>query len=277
MKVTIILSGAPGRMCGEIARLLMEPAWRARFDVAPVCFGSAARRGTRLELAPGLHASCESLAYLDSFLASHQSDNAVAVDYSSPDAALENVSAFASVGLPFVMGTTGFDRARAEALVRSSNASAVIAPNMAAPIVALQEALRHVAEVYPNALAGHRLDVWESHQAAKKDVSGTARALIPHFQRLGLVGDESAIASIRDPARQRELGVPQDALGGHGWHHYEGTSATGDVTLTLGHRVNGRRVYAEGTLRAVEFLWQETESGSRGEVFSMADVLRAGG
>jgi 4-hydroxy-tetrahydrodipicolinate reductase len=158
--------------------------------------------------------------------------------------------------------------------VESGEVPAIIAPNMAAPIVVLQAAVRHVAERFPGALSQYSLAVEESHQAAKRDVSGTALQLLGGFRALGLNLSTKAIVSHRDPEYQsRVLGVPEAHLHGHGWHWYRAHSADGSVALELSHRINGRRVYAEGALTAVRFLRRQIAQGCRGRVFSMLEVL----
>ena len=47
-----------------------------------------------------------------------------------------------------------------------------------------------MAEQFPGAFAGYRLQVVESHQRSKVDTSGTARAIVQSFQKLGLHFDE---------------------------------------------------------------------------------------
>src|SRR5690606_6605057 len=101
-------------------------------------------------------------------------------------AALMNLDFYLSRRIPVVMGTTGFDRAEAVRRVAAAGVPAVIAPNMAIPIILIQAALRQLADTYPAALAGYGFDVVESHQQGKKDTSGTARALVADFARLGL-------------------------------------------------------------------------------------------
>ncbi len=199
----------------------------------------------------------------------------LAVDYTTPDAALDNVRWYAGSDVPFVMGTTSFDLAEARRLVAASGVSAVIAPNMAVPIVLLQAAARWLAAEFPGALAGARLKVVESHQANKRDTSGTAKALVASANELGVPIPLEDIEKVRDPERQQnEIGVPPEHLAGHAFHRYELTAAAGTVELVLEHNVLGRRVYAEGTIAALRFLQSKIAGGSRGEVFTMEDVLR---
>lgn len=272
--IDIVLSGAPGKMITEIARLACEPENRSRFALAPFAIGGEARRGERHELAPGYAPSLIVPDELPAALDRHALHRAIVVDYSAPGVALDNVQCFIGADVSFVMGTTGFDRAEAVSLLRPSSINAVIAPNMAAPIVALQALLTTAAERFPGVLDGWHLAIRESHQHTKRDVSGTARALQPLLERLG-AGGMDGIESIRDAERQLDLGVPPDALAGHGWHWYRMQSPGGDAALDFSHRVSGRRIYAEGTLRAVEFLAPRAQK-EHGHVYSMIDVLEAG-
>lgn len=202
----------------------------------------------------------------------------IAVDYTTPEAALDNARWYAQQSVPFVMGTTGYDHAAARELVERSGIVAVIAPNMAPPIVLLQAAARWLAESFPAAMADARLSIRESHQQGKRDTSGTAKALVASLNVLGVDFSVDAIQKLRDPAAQQaELRVPEACLAGHAYHRYELSAAEGTVDLVLEHNVRGRRVYAEGTLAAVRFLAERVEERVRGRVYSMEDVLRRGG
>ncbi len=199
----------------------------------------------------------------------------MAVDFSTPDSGLDNIRWLSARGIPFVSGTTGFDRNEAAKIVADSSVSAVIAPNMAFPIVMIQSALNWLGKEYPGALEGWRLAVTESHQAGKRDTSGTAKAMAGHFQELGIGFSEADIRKIRDPDVQRnDPGIPEEHLGGHAWHGYELSEPGGTVDIGLRHAVLGRKIYAEGTLRALRFLKRRIDQGERGAVYSLEDVLR---
>ena len=67
---------------------------------------------------------------------------------------------------------------------------AVIAPNMGKQIVAFQTTMETMAERFPGCFAGYSLAVVESHQRTKADTSGTAKAVVASFQKMGLQVDE---------------------------------------------------------------------------------------
>jgi 4-hydroxy-tetrahydrodipicolinate reductase len=107
------------------------------------------------------------------------------------------------------------------------------------------------------------------------DTSGTAKAMVGYFNQLGLSFSEGDIKKIRDPQVQKnELGVPETYLDGHGWHTYTLTSQDRTVSFSFSHKVNGREIYAWGTLDAARFLKAKIDAGAKGRMFSMIDVLQ---
>jgi 4-hydroxy-tetrahydrodipicolinate reductase len=216
----------------------------------------------------------------------------VVVDFTLPATINRNAELYCQYGMQFVMGTTGGDRQLLVDTVKKSNISAVIATNMAAPIVMIQEMFRLAAENCPDVLDGYRLLIQESHQSVKLDFSGTAISLLPRLKKLGMGEDVERIEqSIKektfnhekklDPAarmereplfQQTNLGVPKEYLKGHAFHTYTMLSPDGMVKLEFTHNVLGRSVYVDGALRAIRFLTKH--KGEKGKVFSMVDVLR---
>jgi 4-hydroxy-tetrahydrodipicolinate reductase len=202
----------------------------------------------------------------------------ICVDFTHPTAVNDNARFYVRQGLPFVMGTTGGDRDQLSAAVSGGPVSAVIAPNMAKQIVGFQALMAHAAENFPNLFKGYRLIIRESHQAGKADTSGTAKAMVQYFNRMGIPFTEEQIEQERDPERQSNMwGVPPDHLGGHAWHTYTLISNDQTVKFAFTHNVNGREIYGEGTMDAVVFLARKIAAGSRGEIFTMIDVLKAAG
>ena len=205
-------------------------------------------------------------------------NNVLAIDYTHPSAVNANGVFYADNKVPFVMGTTGGDRGKLLEDMASRKAFAVIAPNMGKQIVAMQAGLEDLANKFPSAFAGYKLEVTESHQKTKADTSGTAKAVIASLKKLS--DDdfdlEKDIEMLRDDESSLAFGVPEDALKGHAFHTYTLTSADGSVQFQLKHNVAGRTVYAEGTADAVKFLARKVHSGMEGQVFSMIDVLQDG-
>jgi 4-hydroxy-tetrahydrodipicolinate reductase len=201
----------------------------------------------------------------------------ISVDYSHPSAVNANAEFYCKCQLPFVMGTTGGDRPQLEASVRASSISAVIAPNMAKQIVGFQAMMEYAAQTFPDLFKGYALEIKESHQKGKADTSGTAKAMVRYFNQMGLSFSEDEIIKERDPGVQSDRwGIPQKYLAGHGWHTYVLTSGDKTVRFEFTHNVNGRDVYARGTLDAILFLDARVSEGAQGKVYTMIDVLKNG-
>lgn len=199
----------------------------------------------------------------------------ISVDFTQPSAVNTNAEFYCDHDLPFVMGTTGGDRKKLQEIVEGSTIAAVIAPNMAKQIVGFQAMMEYAAKAFPDLFAGYSLVIRESHQQGKADTSGTAKALVGCFNKLGIPFSEDKIIKERDPKDQAELlGVPNQYLGGHGWHTYMLVSPDKTVVLEFTHNVNGRDVYARGTLDAIAFLDGKVKEGAKGKVFTMIDVLK---
>ena len=214
----------------------------------------------------------------------------IIIDYTLPTAVNDNALFYCENEVPFVMGTTGGDRVKLLEDVRASGNWAVIAPQMGKQVVALQATLELMAERFPGAFSGYSLTVTESHQAAKADTSGTAKAIVESFVKLGVVGPgggttsfepERDIVRVRDRATQLgPMKVPESALSGHAFHTYRLDSPDKSVHFEFQNNVCGRTIYAEGTVDAALFLASRVKSGQAGEegsrVFNMVDVLREG-
>ena len=199
------------------------------------------------------------------------------VDFSLPPAVNNNAKFYCKHGLPFVMGTTGGNRQLLEDTVIASSISAVIAPNMAKQIVGFQAMMEYTAKTFPDLFKGYSLEIKESHQKEKADTSGTAKAMVQYFNSLGLPFTQEEINKERDPEIQKNvLGIPEEYLSGHGWHTYSIDSNDKTVNFEFTHNINGRDVYAMGTLDALIYLAKKVQEGGQGKVFTMIDVLKGG-
>lgn len=257
---SVFVAGIPGKMATLVAEAL---AANGEFELLTQAMASPRRLHERVKV--GL----QNLVFIDS-CPNDLRPGTIAVDFTRPETAELNAEHYLWAGVPFVMGTTGGDREEMERVVRNSKISAVIAPNMAVSIVQVQDEIAELLETSPGIFSGWDMRIVESHQAAKADVSGTARAFQAQLERLGAVMD-GEIVSIRDPQTQRDLGIQN--LDGHGYHWITLTSPTSE-TRRFATAVEGRQPYVKGTLMAVRFLARKMRESSRGEVFTMSDVIR---
>lgn len=280
-RIPILVAGLPGKMATMVVqRLAQDP----RYEIVPCSFTGPEVRDNDVEVALENARGIEKMRlqlimpferkdHIPVIL--HDWPDVIVVDYTQPDATQQNCDDYCTYGMPFVMGTTGGDRNMLALAVEKSKISAVIAPNMSVPIVALMAMIENGAADFPDALKDFELLITESHQSPKKDRSGTGKAIGEKLKVLGANYDgEEDIMAIRDPKQQRFMGIPEEALGGHGWHSYALMSPDRSVMLRIEHNINGRQTYVEGTLKAIDFLAQKMRDGSSGKCFSMIDVMK---
>ncbi|KAK2406908.1 4-hydroxy-tetrahydrodipicolinate reductase 2, chloroplastic [Trifolium repens] len=263
---------------GKMGKAVINAAEAAGLNVVPVSFGCEEESGQTFEVCGReflVHGPSDRESFLESVRDKYP--NLIIVDYTVPDAVNGNAELYSKVGVPFVIGTTGGDRDLLYKTVEDSNNYAVISPQMGKQVVAFLAAMEIMAEQFPGAFSGYSLQVLESHQASKVDASGTAKAVISCFQKLGVSFDMDEIQLIRDPRQQVELvGVPEEHLLGHAFHMYHLTSPDETVSFEFQHNVCGRSIYAEGTVDAVLFLAKKIEAKDPKRIYNMIDVLREG-
>ena len=176
----------------------------------------------------------------------------VALEFTTPDSAVSNIRLCVAAGCPVVSGTTGwFDELPAlAAWVKRREGALMWAPNFSFGAVALQLLARSAGELFAHA-PGFDTHVVETHHTGKMDApSGTAIALEASLGE-GL-GRRSRTTSIRT---------------GHVPGTHEILIDGPCERLVLRHEARDRGVFAEGALRAAEWL-----VGRRG-IYTMRDLL----
>jgi 4-hydroxy-tetrahydrodipicolinate reductase len=151
-----------------------------------------------------------------------------AVDFTTPEAAPQNVRAALEQGVSCVVGTTGWEPGELGALAAERGLRLFVAPNFSIGAVLMMRFAREAAAHFP------RAEIVELHNEAKQDApSGTAKATAE------LVGGDPAIHSVRLPG----LVAHQEVIfGGEG------------QLLTIRHDTTGRESFADGVLLALEKL-----------------------
>ena len=274
-RTKVMVNGIPGNMAANVARHVLGDD---RLDLVPFSLTGPEIEAAEHKIEPIAIQLIKPDEREQAIEGLTQKEGAfISVDYSHPSAVNTNAEFYCKCQLPFVMGTTGGDRPQLEASVRASSISAVIAPNMAKQIVGFQAMMEYAAQTFPDLFKGYVLEIKESHQKGKADTSGTAKAMVRYFNQMGLGFSEDEIIKERDPGVQSDRwGIPQKYLAGHGWHTYALTSGDKTVRFEFTHNVNGRDVYARGTLDAILFLDARVSEGAQGKVYTMIDVLKNG-
>jgi 4-hydroxy-tetrahydrodipicolinate reductase len=272
-RIKLMVNGLPGNMAANVAKHAIEDN---RFELITLSLTGPEITDTETIIDSVSFDLIQPRDRDQSILAIKDKEGLfLSVDYTHPSAVNSNAEFYCRHGLPFVMGTTGGDRQDLEETVRTSSTSGVIAPNMAKQIVGFQAMMEYAANTFSDLFKGYSLEIKESHQKGKADTSGTAKAMVRYFTSLGLAFAENDIKKERDPNIQKTVwGIPEEYLEGHGWHTYSLDSEDKTVRFEFTHNVNGRDVYAQGTLDALIYLDKKVAEGAQGQVFSMIDVLK---
>jgi len=218
-----------GKMGQAIRQLAVEKGWRVTAVI-----------GQR-ESAEGVGISRLSLGEPD-----------VAVEFTEPGAAVPNVMACLREKVPVVVGTTGWYDSLEEVtrLATESGTPLLWSPNFSLGVNVLIELARDAAKMM-STLEEFDAHIVETHHAKKKDApSGTA----------------IAIAKAAADALDRPIPTTSVRTGSvPGTHELIFDAAFEQLSLI--HRARDRRVFADGALKAADWL-----VGRKG-VFTMRDVL----
>jgi 4-hydroxy-tetrahydrodipicolinate reductase len=177
----------------------------------------------------------------------------VAIEFSTPHAALGNIEGLAGLGIPTVVGTTGWlehmDRVRTA--VGRGGAGLVWAANFSIGVNVFLRAVHETARLLAGEPA-YGAWAWEIHHSTKKDAtSGTLLALVNEMKAAGY---------------QRPIDTSSSRAGTHPGTHEIGFDSGAD-TITLRHTARSREGFARGALKAAQWI-----PGKKG-VFEFKEIL----
>jgi len=178
----------------------------------------------------------------------------VAVDFTHPDAVMDNLRACIDAGVHAVVGTTGFDDERLDVvrgwLSAAPSVGVLIAPNFGVAAVLMMQFAAQAARFFDSA------EIVELHHPRKADApSGTARrtAELIAAARVGMDPMPDATSTSLDGARGADVsGVRVHAVRLAGLvAHQEVILGGGGETLTIRHDSYDRASFMPGVLLGV--------------------------
>lgn len=198
------------------------------------------------------------------------------IEFSHPSSVVENLKALVPLGIPIVVGTTGWKESEAEianvvsscagVLMRSSNFS--VGVNLFFKIVS--EATKLISEY-----GEYDVAVWEAHHNQKADSpSGTALEIARRILESCPHKNKIVEDAFHEKPQNGELHVSSTRIGSmHGTHTVFFDSPADTIELT--HRARNRDGLASGAVTALERLVEKTKTGalSRGKIYGMEDLF----
>lgn len=177
----------------------------------------------------------------------------VIIDFTTPEAVVSNMRACLATGARMVIGTTGWHSKLSDmrCLTERRGAGLLYGTNFSIGVQILFELAKKMAATLKE--AGYTFSISETHHATKLDApSGTALTL------------RDAVLSTIGP--ETEILIEANRTGDvEGIHSLIATSPSDRLILT--HESNSRRPFAEGAVRAAE--WLSTRTG----VYDFHDIF----
>ncbi len=190
----------------------------------------------------------------------------VAIDFSTPDAAVDNITNCFNHNIPVISGTTGWLENYDDvlALCKEKNGTFLYASNFSLGVNIFFELNRTLSKLMAN-LPEYNISLEEIHHTQKLDApSGTAITLAEDIIENSRYGSWTL-----DAAKPNELHINSKRIDSvPGTHDVTYTSAVD--TIEIKHTAHNRDGFALGAVIAAEWI-----AGKKG-VFSMKDVLNIG-
>jgi 4-hydroxy-tetrahydrodipicolinate reductase len=177
----------------------------------------------------------------------------VAVEFTTPDAAPDNLRCLASLGINTICGTTGwFEHLPAvHESALAAGTALVYSPNFSVGVNVFLQTVARAASFFAK-YPEYEAWGWEIHHSAKKDApSGTLKKLAEEIRASGY---------------DRTLMLTANRAGAHPGTHEIGFDSAAD-TITLRHTARSREGFGRGALRAARWA-----AGKKG-VFEFRDIL----
>ncbi len=180
-----------------------------------------------------------------------------AIEFSIPEAAIENIERLAALGVNSVIGTTGWlgEMDRAKAAVQNYGTGLVWSANYSIGVNVFSRLAAEAARLLAKEDA-YGAWAWEIHHNTKKDApSGTLLKLVD---------------AMRSAGYQRAIDQSSNRAGAHPGTHEIGFDSGAD-TITLRHTARSREGFARGALKAAQWV-----VGKKG-FYEFSEVLFGGG
>lgn len=198
------------------------------------------------------------------------------IEFSHPTAVMGNIKALLPLGLPIVVGTTGWNDKHAEVdalaakcggiIMTSSNFS--IGVNMLLKII--DEAVK-IMEPWSE----YDISTWEMHHNQKADSpSGTAITIAEHILANTKKKTEMVTDAFHERPRADQLHVSSTRCGAVPGTHTVFFDSKAD-TIEITHRARSREGFAMGSVHALERLSDAIKTGrlTKGKLYGMSDLF----
>ncbi|GHU27350.1 4-hydroxy-tetrahydrodipicolinate reductase [Spirochaetia bacterium] len=193
-----------------------------------------------------------------------------AIEFTRPEAAVENIRNLASKGIPTVVGTTGWYSRLDEVqnIVEKAGSSLVYAANFSLGVNLFYRIAAFAANLM-DPFPMYDVGGFEAHHNRKKDSpSGTAIALMEHILAAMKRKDTVLWDRLERPTLPNEIHMASLRAGAIPGTHSLCFDSSAD-TILIQHTARNREGFASGALAAAEWLTAQHRKG----LFTIDDVL----
>jgi len=186
----------------------------------------------------------------------------VAIEFSIPHVAVANIERLCAIGIPTVVGTTGWygELERVRGFAEKSGTPVVWSANYSIGVNVFRRVVAEAAKLLANQ-PEYGAWAWEMHHSAKKDApSGTLLQLVEEMKRAGY---------------DRSIDASSNRAGTNPGTHEIGFDSAAD-TITLRHTARSREGFARGALKAAQWVIGKKGLHEFGEVIFADNAKTAG-
>lgn len=198
------------------------------------------------------------------------------IEFSHPSSVMGNINALLPLGLPLVIGTTGWNDKKAEVadLAAKNNCAVMTSANFSIGVNMLYKIIEEAAKLVSQ-FDEYDASIFEAHHNQKADSpSGTAIDIAKHLMANYPKKDTVVVDAFHERPKANELHVASMRVGSVPGTHTVFFDSTAD-TIEITHRARSREGFANGAVHALERLSESVNSGklAKGKLYGMEDLF----
>lgn len=198
------------------------------------------------------------------------------IEFTNPSCVVENIKALLPLGLPLVVGTTGWNDKKVEITEMAKNCAGIImtSSNFSIGVNLFYKIVAEAAKIMSE-YSEYDVATWEAHHNQKADSpSGTAIEIAKQIMNNMPSKTEIVTDAFYEKPKANQLHVSSTRCGCIPGTHkvfFDGVADTIEIT----HTARSREIFAVGAVKALDRLTKKINSGLliKGNMFSMDDLF----
>lgn len=198
------------------------------------------------------------------------------IDFSSPASIMENIKALLPLGIPLVVGTTGWKDKEEEVRELAAKVGGIImtSANFSIGVNMFYKIITEAVKILSD-YSEYDISTWEAHHSQKLDSpSGTALEIAKRIIDNNPVKDTMVFDAFHNKPEANQLHVSSTRCGNIPGTHKVFFDSPAD-TIELTHTARNREGFASGAVHALENLVNGIKTGAltKGKLYGMEDLF----